>query len=51
MRVPNYFLKTEREKAAVKVAKSEHKQGLIKQFGNNHKIASRQNLTTYKLTN
>lgn len=51
MRVPNYFLKTEREKKAVKIAKSEHKQELIRKYGKDHKVAARQDLTIHKLTN
>lgn len=51
MKVPNFFIKTDREKEAVKTAKSEHKQDLIREFGSNYKRIYKQNLTVHKLTN
>ncbi len=51
MRVPNYFLKTEKEKNAVKTAKSEFKQSLKNSLGPDYRRKYNQNLTVHKLTN
>jgi hypothetical protein len=51
MKVPNYFIKTDREKEAVKTAKSEFKQSLKSELGPNYKRIHNQNVTVHKLTN
>ena len=51
MKVPNFFIKTDREKEAVKMAKSQFKQNLKQQFGDDYKKSHKQNLTIHKLTN